>query len=550
MKVRLGARRRRAGLVLAVDLSRPVVEGATGSPLSRVGGVRRPKLRQLVDTIADAADDRRVRALLVRVDRPAESWAHAEELRAAVARFRESGKPAIAHAQSFGEVGDGTLAYYVATAFSEIHLQPSGDVGLLGSASEVPFVADLLDKLDVLAEVDHRHEYKSAADLLTQREFTPAHREAVDRIVASHHEQLVAAIAAGRHVSEARAAELVDAGPLLASEALDRGLVDRLSYRDQTSAHVKESVGPDARLVTDKGYRTQRLQWWPGRRTTVALVHGQGAIQVGRSRRSPLGTVMGSDSVVMGFSQALRDRRVRAILFRVDSPGGSAVASDAVWRAVVRAKEAGKPVVVSMGPVAGSGGYWVSMAADRIVAQPGTLTGSIGVVTAKLVTGRLRERLGITSDEAHRGANALMYSSNQRFTDEQWERTEAFLDQVYGEFVDKVADGRGLDREVADGVARGRVWTGADAAERGLVDELGGYREALAAIRELLELAPGARVRLRALPRRSLAERLGLRTADIEETLSVGGSLKAGLRRAGLSPEGVVSMPAWARYLR
>jgi protease IV len=540
---------RRPPLVLAVDLSRPVSDAVADSPVSRLTAARRPQMRQLVDTIADAAESSRVRVLLVRVDRPADTWAHAEELRAAVGRFRQTGKRAIAHALTFGEVGDGTVSYYLATAFDEIHLQPSGDVGVLGSASEVPFVADLLDKLDVVAEVDHRHEYKSAADLLTRREFTDAHREAVDRIVASHHEQLVAAIAAGRGVARDRAAELVDVGPMPGPEALERGLVDRLAYRDETVAHAKRLAG-DGRLITDVAYRkTRRNRPSLRRRGTVALVHGQGTIQVGRSRRSPFGQVMGSDTVVTGFTQAIRNRQVRAILFRVDSPGGSAVASDAVWRAVVRAREAGKPVVVSMGSVAGSGGYWVSMAADRIVAQPGTLTGSIGVVTAKLVTGRLRERLGITSDEAHRGANALMYSSNHRFTDQQRERNGVFLDRVYDEFVGKVAEGRGLTREDVHEVARGRVWTGADAAERGLVDELGGYRESLLAVRRLVGLAPDAPLRVQTLPHRSLAERLGLRRTDLEDVRTLLEAAGTGLGAFGAGSD-VASMPPWARSLR
>lgn len=548
----MGSRPRRRPLVLAIDLSQPVVEAAATSPLARLAAARRPQLRQLVETIADAADDERVRALLVRVDRPAESWGHADDLRAAIRQFRASGKPAIAHAQTFGEGGDGTLAYYVATAFDDIGLQPSGDVGLVGAASEVPFAAGLLDKLDVVAQLDHRHEYKSAAELLTRTEFSDAHREAVDRIVASQHEQLLAAIAEGRGVSEERARELVDAGPWMGADAAEAGLIDRLAYRDQAAARAKDLAGAGARLISDRAYRSllRRRQLLPRRRTAVALVHGHGGIQVGRNRRSLFGQVMGSDSVVTGFSQAIRDKRVRAILFRVDSRGGSAVASDAIWRAVVRAREAGKPVVVSMGPVAGSGGYWVAMAADRILAQPGTLTGSIGVVGGKLITRGLRERLGITHDEAHRGDNALMHSSNHRFSDEQWERNAVWLDRVYDEFIDKVADGRGMTREEVHEVARGRVWTGADAAQRGLVDELGGYHEAQAAIRRLLGLAPDAPLRLRSLPRRGLADRLGLRNADLDDLVRAADAISSGARAAGARTEGNASMPGWSDSLR
>jgi protease IV len=497
--------------VLALDLSRPVTDAPPGSLLARVRS-RGPALRDTLEALEQAARDPRIHAVVARVDAPAESWAHAQELQGAITAFRASGKPALAHAQTFSEAGDATLAYLVATAFDEVHLQPTGEVGVTGVALIQPFVADLLGKLDVIAQFDHRHEYKAAKNLLTERAFTDAHREASDRIVASLSDQLLDAIAAGRQLPRERVAELIDRGPLLAAEARAHGFVDRLAYRDETVAAAKERVGTHARLVTLARYRTvvRRRSWRLGRRPTVALVHGRGMIQVGRSRRSALGPVMGADSVAAGFQQAIRDDRVRAIVFRVDSQGGSAVASDAIWRAVGRARAAGKPVAVSMGAVAGSGGYWVSMAADRIVASAGTLTGSIGVVYGKLVTRDLQERLGVTTDEVHRGANALMRSSIQPYSDEQWDHVGALLDHVYDQFVAKAAEARGLDRAEVHRAARGRVWTGIDAAERGLVDELGGYREAFAAARDLAGIEPGAPLRLRVLPRVPLAERLGL----------------------------------------
>jgi protease IV len=541
----------RPPLLLALDLASPVTDEAAPSPLRRALRPAGQGLRQLVELLEQAAEDPRVRGLVARIDHPAGSWAHAQEIRAAVLAFRRAGKPAIAHAQSFGEAGGATLAYLVASAFAEVHLQPSGDVGALGVAAEVPFLAEALAKLDIEPQVDRRHEYKSAANLVTERGFTDAHREAVDRIVASHHEQLMTAVAEGRGLSAEAAAAVVDRTPLSAQDALDAGLVDRLAYRDEAVAAAKERAGEGVRLVTVRGYRRTRRWRMPELRrpATVALVHGQGAIAVGRSRRSLAGQVMGADTVVAGFQQAIRDRRVRAILFRVDSPGGSAVASDAIWRAVVRAREAGKPVIVSMGSVAGSGGYWVSMAADRIVAAPGTITGSIGVVIGKLVVRGLRERLGVTTDEAHRGANALMFSSNQRFTDEQWGAVQRTLDRVYDAFVAKVAEGRGLTREQVHEVARGRVWTGADALERGLVDELGGYAEALRAVRGALGLDADAPLRLRPLPRQPAAERLGLREPDPEDARLLR-EAAALLGEVAGAERGAARMPGWATRFR
>ena len=540
-------RRLRPPIVLALDLSAPVTDEPRPSLVARVLSIRRPDLREVVETIAEAADDARVQALLVRVDHPAQTWAHAEELRSAVSAFRRTGKRAVASAQSFGEAGDGTLAYYVATAFDDIHLQPSGDVGITGPAAEVPFVADLLRKIDVAPQVDQRHEYKSAANVLTERGFTDAHREVVERIIASQHEQLVAAIAAGRGFAADQAGAMIEHGPRHAPEALSVGLVDRLAYRDETVSEVREAAGAGARILTLKAYRSllRRRRLRPRRRTAVALIHGYGAINVGPSRRRPMGAMMGSDTVAQGFSQAIRDKRVRAIVFRVDSPGGSAVASDAVWRAVVRARDAGKPVIVSMGSVAGSGGYWVSMGADTILASPGTLTGSIGVVVGKLVARGLKERLGITTDEAHRGPFALMFSTNREFTPEQWDHVQSLLDRIYDEFVEKVARSRGLASDHVHEIARGRVWTGADAARNGLVDELGGYQQAFATARRTLGLRPDAPLAIRVLPRQSPLERLGARRPDFSDARALAAATGEALRAAGLRVEGSAAMPDW-----
>jgi protease IV len=533
--------------VLALDLSRPVADMPEGPPFSRVLAARRPQLRDTLEVVEEAARDPRVHALLARIDAPARNWAHAEELRRAIEVFRVSGKPAIAHAQSFSEAGDAALAYHVATAFDQIHLQPTGEVAVTGVGLVQPFFAGVLDKLDVTPQLDNRYEYKAAKNVLTERKFTNAHRENVEQLAAGRYEQLLDAIAAGRQLDRGRVAELIDRAPLSASDALAGGLVDRLAYRDETVASVEEQVGGDSRLVTSDRYhaRTRRRRWRPGR-PTVALIHGYGTILVGRDRHSVAGPVMGADSVVTAFHQARRDEQVRAIVFRVDSPGGSVVASDAVWRAVAHAREAGTPVVVSMGAVAGSGGYWVSAGADRIIASAGTLTGSIGVVYGKLVTHGLRARLGISTDEVHHGANALMMSTDQPFTDEQWDHVGASLDRIYEQFLDRVSAGRGLTRDQVHDVARGRVWLGVDAAELKLVDELGGYREAFVAAARLAGLAPSTRLKVRVLPRLSLAQRLGLRAPDIDEARGLLGGLAASVRTFphGAGPE--ARMPEWA----
>jgi protease IV len=539
---------RRPPLVLAIDLARGSVDPPPATPLEKLATAGRPALRDVLEAIEFAAGDARVKALLVRLGQPAADWASATELRAAVTTFRASGKPAIAHAESFGEFSDANLAYLVATGFEEICLQPSGAVELTGVAREVPFLRGVLAKLGVEPEFDSRHEYKSAKNLLTETGFTEAHREAEERLVASLYEVLVAAIADGRDVDDETARGLIDGGPYLGAEAVAAGLVDRLCWRDEAVADVKRRAGEGAEIRTLAAYLTARRMRRGRARPTVALIHGLGTIQRGRSRPvGPFGPTMGSDTVVAAFRQAVENKKVEAILFRVNSPGGSAVASDTIWREVVRARAAGKPVVVSMGAVAASGGYWVSMAADRIVALPGTITGSIGVVAGKFITTELYERLGLTAEPVERGQHARMRSRLRGFSDDEWGRVRAFLDRIYEEFVAKVAEGRGLNVEQVHEIARGRVWTGVDALGHGLVDRLGGYAEATAALRDLLGLRSDAAVRYRRFPRKRLTERLGFAQTELADTaaglLIATGRIRTGLADLGMVDAGVVRWP-------
>jgi protease-4 len=440
--------------------------------------------------------------------------AQAQELQEAVRDLRDHGKLTVAWAETFGELGNGSAAYCLATSFEEVWLQPSGDVGFTGPATEVPFLREALDKAGVMLQVAQRHEYKNAANTFTEREFTAAHREAAERVVSSVAEQLVAMVAANRGLDPAAVRQLMDRAPLLAQEALDGGLVDHLGYRGDVYEAVRARAGADAVLRYVARYGRPRLAGLPARvaaapTETVALVHVTGPIHLGRSRHRPLGGASaGAETVTAALRSATRADDVRAVVLRVVSPGGSYVASDSIWREVAATRRAGKPVVVSMGDVAASGGYFVAMGADAIVAEPGTLTGSIGVFSGKPVVGGLADRLGIGHDAVAAGRHALMFSPLRAFTDEEWDRLNAWLDRIYDDFTAKVADGRGLSREQVHEVARGRVWTGADARERGLVDELGGLGTALALARERAGLAPSADLEARAYPRLPLGARL------------------------------------------
>src|SRR5580658_2086115 len=498
--------RQTAPLILELDLTDGVPEGPATDPLSAVMSIRKVRLTDVLDGLRRARHDDRVRALVTKVGGGRIGLARMQEIREAIAEFRASGKLTVAWAETFGEFTAGNLPYYLATAFDRVWLQPSGALGLTGVAVEQLFLHDALAKVGIGFQSAKRYEYKSAADNLTERGFTGPAREATERLAASVVEQLTAAIAErrGKTVEDARA--LLDRGPFLAADALAEGLVDELGYRDQVYRAVRKETGKGAILQYVGRYQrvhalTQRARRLPNpRERFVAVIYATGPIRQGRSSRGPVGGgAMGSDTVAAALRSARSDDRVRAVLLRVNSPGGSAVASDTIWREVVRIRTAGKPVVVSMGDVAASGGYFISMAADVIVAQPGTLTGSIGVILGKPVFADALDRAGIATDSVAEGARATMFAPTHPFTQDEWDRINTWLDAIYRDFTQKVAQGRRMPVDRVHELARGRVWTGADAAENGLVDELGG----MTAAAEIARLRAGlpATARLRVYPR-------------------------------------------------
>ncbi len=489
--------------VLVLDLTRPVVEDVPDDPIARITLRHRMVLRDVVDALVRGADDDRVDGLVVRAEGPIGSLAIAEEIRDAIAHFRESGKFAVAWAQTFGEARAGHAPYFVATACEEITMLPAGDLGLVGLSVEHPFVRGAFDKLDVVPDMDRRYEYKNAMNLYTETEFTDAHREATTAILSSAFQVIVDAIAGARDMTPEAVRAVCDRGPLLGAEAVEAGLVDRLAYRDEVYDAIETRIGSEAAFIPVTDYlRRAGSAFRKGE--TIALIYGVGQIHRGPSTFNPATSrfVMGADTVAEAFRAAVDDPHVRAIVFRVDCPGGSYVASDAVWREVVEARDAGKPVVVSMGGVAASGGYFVATHADRIVAHPTTLTCSIGVLGGKLVTRGLFEKLGLTWDIATTSANATMWSDKEPFGATGRERLEAWLDRVYSDFTGRVAEGREMPIERVREHARGRVWTGAEARTFGFVDEFGGYLTALAQAKELAGLNAEAQVRVETFPRK------------------------------------------------
>ena len=542
----------RPALLLELDLTSAPIETEPEDLVGKLRSRQRPRLRNVLRALHEAGDDAHVRGVVVKVGGGALGWAAAQELRDGLSAFAKSGKPVVAWAETFGEGGNGTADYVLASGCAEIWLQPSGEVGLLGIAGETTFLRGALDKLGIEPQLDKRYEYKSAADRVLQKEFTPEHREAVDRVVASTWEGAVAAIADGRGLTEDAVQELTSRAPLSAAEAQQAGLVDRLGYRDEVYADVRARVGDDVVLLFADQWSPRRsaATLIRRRRDAVALVEGCGEIVVGRSRGTPRGPMLGSNTVAAALRAARQDEHVRAVLFRVDSPGGSAVASDTIWREVVLTRDAGKPVVVSMAALAGSGGYFVSCPADVIVAQPATITGSIGVLGGKAVlSGLLEGHLGLTSGAVERGGNARMFSVRRGFTDDERERLGAMLDRIYRDFVQKVADGRGMTYDDVHAIARGRIWSGADASRNGLVDVLGGLRDAADIARQRAGLPPDAPVRpaVHVAPIERLRRPRSSddpRTAAAMSAVSAWGDLASLAAALGLPSGGPLRMPS------
>ncbi len=518
------------GCVLETDLQSVPHETGGFDPLAFINAGGRPMvLRGVVAAIHRAADDPRVAGLIARVQLPSASAGPVQELREAIAAFTAV-KPSLAWAETY----PGTLSYYLASAFGEVWMQPSGTVGLVGFATNALFLRTALDKAGIETQFIARGEYKSAANLFTQDSYTEAHREADTALVGSLYTQVRQAVAECRGIEPAAVDALADRAPLLRDDAVDSGLIDRIGFRDEAYARIAELVGAEGispesgdadsdgappRLYLSRyahataGRPGPPMPSVPGRKPkpAVAVVTVAGPIVSGRGgpQLLPFGnSSAGGDTIAASLREAAADDDVAAIVLRVDSPGGSVTGSETIWRAVTKARKSGKPVVASMGAVAASGGYYIAAGTDAIVANPGTITGSIGVVTGKLIARELKGRLGVGSDTVRTNANADAWSINAPFTAEQQAQVEAEADLFYADFVARVAHGRNLPVDEVDAVARGRVWTGADALEHGLVDELGGLRTAIRRAKVLAGLDPDAEVRMFGYPGSSLWELL------------------------------------------
>ncbi|WP_421857775.1 S49 family peptidase [Oceanicaulis sp.] len=487
-----------SAMVLELDLRTPRLDQPSASPFAFAEPLSIVELSRALDR---ARTDSRVAAVFVRANTVSLPAAQAEQLHTLLARVSEAGKPVIAHAQGFE--GGSVLPYFAVGGADEIWMQDSASFTAVGLSVETLFLGGLFEQFGVQPQFVQFHEFKNAADTLTQTGYTEAHREATLSWLDSIHDTALTAIARARGADPARLRELVEAGPYSAEQALDLGLVDRLGHVAAARQSVLERAGPNARLVDIALYHRQPASPAPAQTPVIALIEAQGGIITGASDNGLGGPVIGGDTLADAIDAAASDTAVRAIILRIDSPGGSAIASDQIWDAVMRARQAGKPVIASMGATAASGGYYIAAPADRIIAQATTLTGSIGMYGGKLVADEALSRLGLNLDPLYVGGEfTLAQSPAQSWSETQAADYARLAEDVYEDFTLKVSEGRDMPLARIQQIARGRIWTGAQALELGLVDELGGFDAALASARALAGLSESQRIRLQRYPAR------------------------------------------------
>jgi len=499
---------------LVLKVGGDLAELAPSNVVGYLRGANTPTVRMFVENLRKAKVDARVSAVLLKpTGFESPYWAKVQEIRDAVLDFRKSGKPVYAYLEYGGD-----REYYLATAADRVFIMPSSPLDLTGIATYEVFLRGTLDKIGAYPDMHHIGEYKTAPNQLTEKGYTRAHKEMDESLNRDLYEQLVRGIADGRKKNEADVQRLIDDGPFLPEDALRAGLVDDVLYEDQVEEKLRglasgtnksaatASSGERLRKIEGDDYaRVSLTAFGLNKGPRIGVIYATGTINAGRSGYDPLsGAVIGSDTLIDSIRQARRDSSLRAIVIRIDSPGGSATASDAIWRElmIARRDRADRPIVASMSDLAASGGYYIALPAEVIVAQPSTLTGSIGIFGGKIVTGGVYEKLGANIGSTSIGKNAEINSPARPFNAGELKKLQEQLQAFYDQFVEKVAQSRHTSPEKIDQVAQGRVWTGRQAKDNGLVDVLGGLDTAVAIAKQRAKLAADAEVELVVYPPR------------------------------------------------
>jgi protease-4 len=492
-----------ANTVLELDLREGLTDQSPTNPFAVFGGSGLSTMK-VVDTLAQAGEDSRVKVLLIRLPEAGMTPAAADEVRQAIRRFRRAGKVVIAHSQGFQPVGATVSSYMVGASASELWMQNTASFQLAGFSADSIFLGRAFDKYGVTPQFEQRYEYKNAVNEYTASDFTPAHREAMTAWMTSIYDNALANAAQDRRLTLPSLKAVIEAGPYSADQARQRRLIDRIGQVEEAEAEARRRAGRGAEIMEFDDYAATHDERAGSGASAIAIVGGEGAIMTGRGGGADpfgSGSSIRSDDTAEAIYDAINDKAVKAIVFRVSSPGGSPEASEQILAAVRAARAAGKPVVVSMGDYAASGGYWISSEASWIVAQPSTLTGSIGVFGGKFVLADALGRFGVDMRNLSIGGEyADAFSPSQSFTPAQRAAFAAQIDRTYEEFIARVAAGRRLPPARVREIARGRVWTGAQAHRIGLVDQLGGLEEAILKAKQLARIPADQSVRFKRYP--------------------------------------------------
>ncbi len=487
-----------AHAVLDLDLRQPLSDQEPSNPLAAIGR-RSLSVLSVIQTLKRAETDDHIRALMIRLPEGGIEPAAADEIRLAVKRFRATGKPVLAHSQGLYPSGMVTSTYMLGASADEFWMQPGSSFQVTGASSEDIFFKRFFDKYGVKANYEQRYEYKNAVNGYLYDDYTPAHRESELSWMGSIYQTAVATAAADRKQAADAVAKTLEAGPYMAEEAQKLKLVDKVGQVREAQKTLLDKAGSDAKLVDFDDYVRQPRDPSPAVGPVIAVVEAEGPIVTGHDgATNPFsgGSTIYSDTVSKAIYDAAEAKEVKAIVFRVNSPGGSDTASEQILAAVRAAKAAKKPVVVSMGTYAASGGYWISSEASAIVAEPTSLTGSIGVFGGKFVVGEALARFGVDIRGLGVGGDyAGAFGSAKEFTPAQRAAFAKWMDQIYGNFVTRVAEGRGLPETRVREIAKGRVWTGAQAKSLGLVDEIGGFYQAVDKAKALAGIQGEARLK-------------------------------------------------------
>jgi protease IV len=484
---------------LTLEIGGELAEVEPADVVTYLSGGRPPTVSGIVDNLRKARADDRVRSVLLKpTGLTTPFWGKIQEIRDAVVDFKKSGKPVYAYLEYGGD-----RDYYLASVADKVFLMPSSALDITGVATYELFLRGTLDSAGVIADLEHVGKYKTGSNTFTEKGFTAAHREMDASLNRDLYDQIVNGIAEGRKKSEDEVRRLLDEGPFLPAEALRAGLIDEVAYEDQVTEKLEEANGGERELSgTDYG-RVSARSLGLNRGPRIAVIYAAGTIASGSSGYDPLqGSVLGSETLIEYIRRARSDRSVRAIVLRIDSPGGSASASDAIWRElmITRTQRSDRPIVASMSDLAASGGYYIAMPAQTIVAQPSTLTGSIGIFGGKFATGGLYEKLGARTDSVSNGKNAEINSPLRPYNADERKEVRDQLQAFYDQFVEKVAASRGSTPEKIDQVAQGRVWTGRQAKGNGLVDELGGLAAAVSIAKRHAKIEETSEVELVVYP--------------------------------------------------